>query len=321
MQQPDLATILGQALRRSDWNTRLAQWSKPASETEGEQIERAARMVRAAIAGSDWLAEQGVEVIPQGSYRNNTNVRTRADMDLCVRHPIVKPIYGVGVTQADILRDLNYAHGPAIPDVIARMKTELSSILRAKFGQNNISPGSKAFTISAVQGSRSDIDVVPAVRAQIIVRGNTILVPYRVTEGIMILAPGGVEIYNYPAIHHANGKAKRERTAHRFKKIVRQMKSMRDDLVDAGKLKPSQVPSFLIECLVYLVEDEHFRVDEDHYDRFRRILSRQWELLRDRAPGTLFEINDLKQLFGPHQPWTIEDARDFLRAAYERTNN
>lgn len=319
MQQQDLGSILGRVLRESEWNERLARWSKPASETEGDQIERAARMVRAALAQNEWLTDERVEVVPQGSYRNNTNVRTRADMDLCIRHPMIKPIFGAGVNESEALHTLDYVPGRSLPTVFTEMRKQIATTLCNHFGRQNVHPGTKAFTVSAVPGSRSDIDVVPAVKAQIIVPNLSLIYPYRVTEGIMIMAPDGTEIYNYPAIHHANGRAKRERTQYRFKKVVRQMKSMRDDLVDSGALKPKQVPSFLVESMVYLVEDAYFCVDEKHYDRFRRILVRCFEILRDTPQNNLFEINNIKRLFGYHQPWSIEDARAFLQAAYART--
>lgn len=320
MQQRDLSTILGRALKRQEWNDRLARWSKPASETEGDQIERAARMVRSAMAQNHWLTSEGVVVVPQGSYRNNTNVRARADMDLCIRHPVVKPIYGLGVDASSVMRSLDYSPGPSIAGIFTEMRRQIATSLSNSFGGANVKMGTKAFTVSAVPGSRSDIDVVPAVRAHIIIPGGSLLYPYDVTEGIMILAPDGKEIYNYPAIHHANGRAKRERTQYRFKKIVRQMKSMRDDLVASDILKDKQVPSFLVESMVYLVDDACFCADEDHLDRFRRILSRCFDILRDGREDQIFEINNIKRLFGDHQPWSIDDARAFLHAAYLRTN-
>lgn len=275
-------------------------------------------MVRRAIQRSTWLTAQGVEVVPQGSYHNNTNVRTMADMDLCVRHPLIKMVYLDGVEPTTAFRALDYSPGEDIDTVFVDLRREIGRVLTAEFGQHNVTPGSKAFTVSAVPGSRSDIDVVPATRVHFIRNGSSLLYPYHVTEGVLIRPEAGSEIYNFPKLHHDNGKAKRSRTGLRFKKIVRQMKSMRDDLVERGALKPKQVPSFLVECLVYLVEDPYFCVAEEHLPRLRRILERCWEILKTNPEG-LLEINEQKLLFGSHQPWSVDDARAFLQAAYART--
>lgn len=61
-----------------------------------------------------------------------------------------------------------------------------------------------------------------------------------------------------PAPHNQNGIAKRAQTQHRFKKVVRSLKHLRDELVELKLIGPKQAPSFLIECLVYAVEDYHF---------------------------------------------------------------
>lgn len=317
MQQPDLGTILGRVLREREWNERLARWSKPASDTEEAMIERAAGMVRRVIGQNSWLTDSGVEVVPQGSYFNNTNVRTMADMDLCVRHPLIKMEYRDGLVPAAVDRDLNYSDGPNISDVFARMRREIGGALVKEFGQRNVAAGGKAFTVSGVPGSRSDIDVVPAMRLHVVRNGGSLLFPYAVTEGVIIRPEAGPDIYNFPKLHHDNGKAKRRATQLRFKKVVRQMKSMRDDLVERGALRPKQVPSFLVECLVYLVDDADFCVDEEHHPRLRRILERCWAILAS-SPENLFEINGQKLLFGAHQPWSVQDAQAFLKAAYSR---
>jgi hypothetical protein len=96
------------------------------------------------------------------------------------------------------------------------------------------------------------------------------------------------------------------------------LKRLRDELVDVGKIAKGQVPSFLVECLVYEVEDDYFLVD-DRYDRLKRIVQRFWQ--RSGDPGWITgakEINRVKLLFGPHQPWTAEVVRKFAETAWAR---
>ena len=77
-----------------------------------------------------------------------------------------------------------------------------------------------------------------------------------------------------------------------------------------------QVASFLVECLVYLVENEHFLVESDDlYARVRRIVLRMRELLGNPLISMgLREINDIKPLFGAGQAWSQPDAIKFVDA-------
>lgn len=324
MHQQSLGDILGKALRAQDWNNRLAQWSKPASDTEEAQIERAATMVRRVLSQNEWLTSEGVIVIPQGSYHNNTNVRLKADMDLCVRHPTVELMYGRGVSADHAFNNLGFVEATPIAQVALELRAQVASSLLDYFGEDNVEIGTKAIKIAAVPGSRSDIDVVPVFRFQHIEQGLGLLSPYRVTEGVVIRSPydQNPPIYNFPNQHHENGVSKRAATSLRFKRIVRQMKSMRDLLVTEGFLANKQVPSFLIESLVYRVEDGHFLVEtDDARVRFRRILVRMSDQLVDTEfVASAGEINDAKLLFGGHQPWAVSDATAFVDAALERTN-
>jgi hypothetical protein len=61
----------------------LIRWSRPSSDDEVEQQERAMRMVTDAIAGSD-LANVPKRIYAKGSYANNTNVRLDSDVDIAV---------------------------------------------------------------------------------------------------------------------------------------------------------------------------------------------------------------------------------------------
>src|SRR6266851_4967629 len=94
---PLLEALAKAARTRSSWNARLEHWERPASDSEEARIERAASMVRGALADNEWLIAQGVTIKPQGSYHNNTNVRLQADMDLRAMHPNLKVEYAPGV--------------------------------------------------------------------------------------------------------------------------------------------------------------------------------------------------------------------------------
>jgi hypothetical protein len=77
------------------------------------------------------------------------------------------------------------------------------------------------------------------------------------------------------------------------------------------------VPSFLIECLTYAIEDHYFLVEaDDRYGRAKRILLRMWELLENpQWTSMATEINEVKFLFNMAQPWTVNAAKGFVALA------
>ena len=79
------------------------------------------------------------------------------------------------------------------------------------------------------------------------------------------------------------------------------------------------IPSFLIECLCYRVEDTHYLYEEDRHDRAVRLLKRMKVLLADQTfVWGAREINDIKLLFHNTQPWTVDAARLFVEASLVR---
>jgi hypothetical protein len=306
---------------RSSWNDRMAHWERPASDTEEQQIERAADMVRAVLSNNRRLNDEGVTIAPQGSYHNNTNVRREADMDLRAVHPSIRLEYTPNVMVDAARTALGiFNTGRTYSDVAQEMRRELISELTKKFGASNVdTSGNKAIRLKKQPGSRADLDIALTFTYYWVMWDADAL-QYRVAEGVAILGKDGSWTYNFPEQHHANGIAKRARTKHRFKRNVRILKTLRDELISADQLVPKQAPSFLIECLTYAIEDEYFLVEtDDRYARALRILSRMGECLNDSSwIMNATEINAIKYLFRPTQPWTVDDAKAFVLAARRR---
>lgn len=333
---PATATLLSAALGATpfseftrltpaEWEARLALWEQPASDSEEETIERAARMVRDALATNPWFARERVITAAQGSYFNNTNVRRQSDMDIRVVHPAIvtlrsQSIAGTGITEANFdYTDLPWTNG----QIAAELRRQVELTLNRYFGAGSVNPGKKALRLPAVPGSRAPIDVVPALNHHFIchLEPETPGAQPKIgpVQGVYIIGTDGSEIRNYPEHHHRHGKAKRDRTGHRFKKIVRTVKSLRDELVEAGLIGSKELPSFLIECLVYLVEDDFFIQNETRLPRLRRILTRLDTLLADANwVTTAVEINHAKPLFYPAQPWNIEAVRACVKICIMR---
>lgn len=309
---------LAKARTRSSWNDRLSHWERPPSDNEEAQIQRAANAATALVSASPILTAEGVTIRPQGSYFNNTNVRLEADMDLRVQLPGIYVDYASSVDQAAAYSAEGYSTtGRTFTEISTIVRNELAAKCRAKFGADKVSVGGKAVTVQGLSGSRADVDLVPAFHLHWI--ENNGLGGYHVTKGVAIIAANGAVTENFPDQHHTNGKAKRTRTAHRFKKIVRMAKRLNCELADNNET-PKRLPSFLIECLIYCVEDVYFlQPDDDRYDRLLRVLHRARDLLLDPEwHTTATEINEIKFLFHVTQAWTLSDARTFIAAAIAR---
>lgn len=313
-----LLEAMAKARSRSSWNDRLTHWERPPSDNEEAQIQRAANAARALVSASPILTAEGVTIQPQGSYFNNTNVRLEADMDLRVELPDIFIDYAGDVDQTAAYNAQGYWDtGRTFSEIATIVRNELASAYRAKFGADRVSVGGKAVSVDGLSGSHADVDLVPAFRLHWIV--NNGYGGYHVTEGVAIIGANGAVTQNFPEQHHANGKTKRSNTAHRFKKVVRMAKRLNCELADDSAI-PGRLPSFLVECLIYAVEDAYFlKSDDDRYDRLLRVFYRVNALLWDAEwHKTATEVNEIKYLFHPSQSWTLNEARGFVAAAIAR---
>lgn len=314
----DLFGLLAEPYRRrGEWNDRFAHWEGSESDAETQRIERARNMVQQALGKNRWLNSEGARIIPQGSFTNRTNARLEADIDLRVHHPMIKIEYGYGVDVATAYQQGGYWDtGISYGCTSDRMRAEIKSELIAAFGPAAVDDsGNKAIRVRGIEGSRSEVDVVPCFTLHHIT-GQTFL--GRITVlGTAILSKDKTNwTLNYPDQHTDNGRTKQLNTGLQFKRVVRIVKRLRADMTERGVLH-DKVPSFLVECLVYLVEDRYFTVEaDDRYARVTRVLNRLAEILAGALTAcSVNEINGIKPLFGGGQAWTLDTARNFVNLA------
>ena len=88
----------------TDWEQTFRNWSKPSSDSECEKQENAERMIGDAICESNALQQRDIKIVPQGSYRNNTNVRQESDVDICIccMHPFFADYTFADYGQGDV---------------------------------------------------------------------------------------------------------------------------------------------------------------------------------------------------------------------------
>lgn len=260
----------------------LTTYSQPLSKTENEQCRNAIRMVADALKTlgftddnaaitplySETLAyslqmrrssdSRNIKLFVQGSYANNTNVRTESDVDVAViQEEVFRTEYrpaGTLYPQSD--SDYNFR---AVPAALKSFKDEVQEALEEKFGFD-VERKNKSIKVHG-NTYRKDADTVPCRRyrdyRQDFRRDESNFV-----GGVVIYPDNGGMIINYPEQHIANGRKKNIDTNYHYKKMVRIMKKMRylmeDSCCIAYSSAAKNVNSFMLESLLWNIEDSWY---------------------------------------------------------------
>jgi len=311
----------------TDWERTFRNWLARASDTEEERCENVTAMVEAAITDCERLAELEVEVFQRGSYPCNTNVRQVSDVDVVVL--LRDAVQWEGPEHAGVA-DLRLEAGfiaTAIRDIGSLFLDQSASYwefrglvrkaLERKFGGSAVKEGDKSIKISE-NTYRVRADVVPCCEFR---RYTGAKLPDGSWEhDLGVYLYGSREprrrIVNYPVQDMDNGVGKNNLTNYCYKRVVRILKSLRDEMLGAD-LAVAVVPSYLVECLAWNVPPEIFDLCEGGYvGVVRTCLAALEEALAGPGAGDTFtEVNGIKPLFGDDQAWSLEAAQAFVSAA------
>ena len=298
-----------------DWKALFTSWSKPPSETEEEKANRAATMIRQAIAEHEPLKPKQTSVYATGSYRNNTNTRLESDIDIAVvlhdcffsEYPSNKP------PQA---RDLG--HNGGVSYGLSSFRSDVGEALVKKFGYKGVTQGNKAFDVHA-NTVRLDADVAVFLEHRRYTGDQNPDGSWRYLKGVEMRGALGVPIINWHEEHYLKGVEKNKRTARRYKRVARILKRLRDDMQTSGNSatqEVAKVPSFLIECLAYNAADSCYQ-REHLYDDVQAVITQMWNKTKPETRDLeLLEVSRLKWLFSRTQPWSKSDAHAFLLSAW-----
>lgn len=293
-----------------NWESAFSGWIGRASDSEQDRYERTCRAVDEALRGTGILNEYSFTVYAKGSYPNFTNVVRDSDVDIAVELTTFFENNFVHAAKDLTLSDVGVT--PYEGDAsLAGFKGDVERALIAHFGAEAIDRGSKAIRVAENTG-RLPADVVPCVTERTWTDRGT----YR--QGIRLRNDRlpGERIINYPKQHLEEGTSKNDKTARRYKRVVRILKRLENEMVDEGKIE--KVPSFLIESSVWNVPNGHFDVDS-WTGRVRNALAHIFNGTRNdecfRSEDWL-EANALKFLFFDGQNWTYDQAHTFASAAW-----
>lgn len=292
----------------TDWEDTYVAWGKGPGTTEQSKCENAETAIRKAIAAHDELAAMDLTVFAQGSYRNKTNVKQDSDVDICVRlNTTFFPEYPKGKKK----EDFGNSDGSI---TFSRYKNLIGEALNAYFGSDSVTRGDKAFNIHA-NTYRIDADVVATFehrRYEMREDGT-----HYYLSGIGFDTDAGKRILNWPEQHYANGLEKHENTGRRYRKMIRILKRMRNEMQDEGIEAAKNVASCLIESLVWNVPNDGFG-NERYSDDVRFVLAHVFnDTMKIETCSGWGEVSELKYLFRATQPWTLKQAHDFISAAWD----
>ena len=290
-------------MTKVEWETRFNQWRQPLSDTEEEKCQNAERMVKEALKADDLLKDRNIEVFLQGSYENNTNVRTESDIDICVR---LMDVFFTHLPEghANSSFGLIDAEGPTYND----FKAEVIKALGVKFGEKNVKPGNKAIIVEE-NTYRIHADVVACYEHRRYNANGTYI------SGVEFRSLSGERIINFPKQHIANGVRKNVETGHQYKRVARILKTLNVEMDGVNSYK--KLPSFFIECLAWNVPDNILTGYSTYYDAVRQSIIYLYDCLTNESKSEEWgEVSELLYLFRGHSKWTRQDGVDFLTRAW-----
>jgi hypothetical protein len=302
-----------------DWEAQFGTWAKAPGKTEQDRMEHAEKAVRDAVDASPKLSVHDVGVFAQGSYKNRTHIPRESDVDIrvvCtdVFHSEWSLVDERAKTDPAILLALRKEAGVSEAAYTFReFKNDVEAALVARFGRASVKRGDKAFDVRE-NSYRVDADVLAALERRRWRRNAKGELTW--TSGTWFKSDSGVEIHNYPEQQYLNGVAKHERTGKRFKKLVRVLKNLRNEMLDGDVTEAEPIRSFLTESLVWNVPDGEFghtRLYEDLREVIRYVFLRTRPEDREHE---WHEENGIKFLFHSAQPWTRLEVNAFARAAW-----
>jgi hypothetical protein len=295
-----------------DWEAWLRTAADPPSNNEDEKRQKTEDEIKVALAAYEPLQGRPYTVYAKGSYANNTNVRLNYDVDVAVEYR--------GFFYYDFMFDLEGAsledvgmHVSDDPYTRADFKADIRGALVASYGAAAIGDGSIAYRVREKK-TTLPADVVPSWEYR---RYDT-LVNGRPTfhEGARVYPTSGGHKDNYPKIQLTNGTDKNNRTGYRYKRMVRALKKLQSRLVDDGRLD-HELPSYLVECLVYNVPDALLN-NTNYLADMQSVLATIFNAtLTNGNSNEWGHVHNLKYLFRGGDKWTTAEAHALASAAWD----
>ncbi len=281
---------------QAEWERRFRTWAQGPSASETARGDNARRIISDCMRDAGILDKYELDIFPQGSFPNRTNIPQESDVDISVRcMAAFYPEYPAGYGKEhfrNIDSSVRYAD----------LKDDVGRALNKRFASDSVR-GNKCFTIRS-NTYRIDADVTPSLEHR---RYTDVNNPGSYHSGCEFFSDTGQRIINWPRQHIENGIVKNDATRRRFKRLTRVLKRLQFALIEEGALQQKLVPSYAIECAVFNIPNGKF-LDEPYWTSVRRVLAFIFnDTLKDESCSEWVEVNHLKWMFRGAKPWTRTD--------------
>jgi len=298
-----------------DWEATLRSWVKPPSDDEDTKRNKTGAEIKEALRASGILKNVNYKVYAKGSYANNTNVRLDYDVDIAVE---CTDFYyystdGVGsdVRKAAAIQETFQPYKGGYTS--ENFKRDVERALVAYYGRTAVTRGNMAMRVREKK-TTLPADVVPCFEYHYIYDTDIYGQPV-FYKGTRVYKDSGGYVHNWPQQQYDCGVAKNNLTGYRFKRMVRALKRLENELVSLGKVE--ELPSFFMECLVYNVTNEHFN-NAAYVTDMRGVLAMIFnETLTAERCKEWLEVSERKYLFRTSQPWNYSQAHDLASSAWD----
>lgn len=291
-----------------DWENTFKSWAQGPSKTEIERAENAERQIKEAIQNSELLKYRNIKVFTQGSYRNRVNVKKESDVDigvLCYDTMFIESLdENLKMEVKKSFSDADYTY--------SKFKDELEATLVSRFGRESVTRGNKAFDIKE-NSYRVEADVAPFFEHRRYTSKTNYL------SGVELRPDNSnpLRVINWPEQHYNNAVDKNDKTSRKYKRVVRIIKSLSNEMANNGYMSADKVPGFLIECMVWNVPNSSFEYST-YKSQVRSCLAYLFNNTRnDSECAEWGEVSELKYLFSSSQNWTRKDAHQFISDAWD----
>ena len=189
-------------------------------------------------------------------------------------------------------------------------RKDVINALKNKYGKENIKPGNKSIKMESTS-HRVEADAVPAFQYKNYKIINSTNKNHYV-EGIKFYSNTNDEVINYPKEHIENGKRKNTDTQRRYKRTARIFKRIRHQMMQNDIPVKKCISSFLIESLLFNVDDFQFTHDEPWNNKIKDII----KYLQDDDKSNYTEVSGKLDLFDDTRKWNIDSVDKFLKQMY-----
>jgi len=286
----------------------LQSWTKPLSDTEEQRAKDTINMIRSAIDACDELRQMDIEVFLQGSYANNTNVKTDSDVDVCV---MVKDSFHIELPDGMEMNDYGFSESDFSFDYYRKL---IKQALKTKFQADYVKDGNKSLKIDE-NTYHVKADVVPALMLKNYYYNHS-KDPCSYIEGTWIIPKTGKCIANYPKKHIQNGRTKNNQTNGFYKKLVRIMKHIKNNMVDDKIVDNDIISSFLIECLVWNIPNDIIMQYDSWEETIRESIVFLYDSIDNGKHNYWGEVSEILYLFQGRK-WKEQDVKQMLLDAWK----